>query len=127
MFTISKTFSFSASHQLTHLADTQPDHKCARLHGHNYQVELILSAPALDPDGFVVDYGELSDFKHYLDIQLDHRHLNDVLVYSQRTTAENLAKHLYETCQTFDWGRYVMAVRVSETSKTWAEYRVERA
>ncbi len=33
MFTITKEFHFSASHQLSHLPE---DHQCARLHGHNY-------------------------------------------------------------------------------------------
>ncbi|HUM68046.1 MAG TPA: 6-carboxytetrahydropterin synthase, partial [Chloroflexota bacterium] len=39
MYTISKQFHFSASHQLNGLP---LEHQCARLHGHNYEVELIL-------------------------------------------------------------------------------------
>ena len=42
MYTIAKQFTFSASHQLDHLPE---DHQCARLHGHNYVVEIVLSAP----------------------------------------------------------------------------------
>lgn len=54
---ITKEFGFSASHQLGGLAE---NHQCARLHGHNYVVELELSAAreALTPPGFVRDYGE---------------------------------------------------------------------
>lgn len=116
MYTISKQFHFSASHQLTGLP---PDHQCARLHGHNYVVELVLQAEALDEHGFVVDYLALRPFKEYLDETLDHRHLNDIFSFSP--TAENLARHLYTWARS-RWPQ-VTAVRLSETPRTWAEYR----
>ena len=119
MFRITKEFHFSASHQLTQLP---ADHQCARLHGHNYIVEVELSASDLDENGFVRDYHELTPLKRYIDDELDHRHLNDVLGHN-RVTAEFLARHLYDWCKT-RW-QEVSAVRVSETPKTWAEYRPE--
>jgi len=116
MFRICKEFHFSASHQLVHLPD---DHQCARLHGHNYVVAVELASETLNADGFVRDYHELKPLKVYIDDVFDHRHLNDVLaVYS---TAENLAKHFYDWCKAL-WPETV-AVRVSETPKTWSEYR----
>jgi 6-pyruvoyltetrahydropterin/6-carboxytetrahydropterin synthase len=116
MYTITKQFSFSASHQLDHLP---PDHQCARLHGHNYIVEVVIRCPLLDDRGFAqVDYGELDPFADYLKATLDHRHLDDVLPV--RTTAENLAKFLFDRAR--DLSPYVHAVRVSETPRTWAEY-----
>lgn len=115
MYCISKLFSFSASHQLHGLPDGHP---CARLHGHNYQVELVLSKSVLDERGFVVDYGDLKPFGQYLDETLDHRHLNDVL---EQPTAENLARHLYEVAWSL-WHDVHLCVRVSETPKTWASY-----
>ena len=51
-----------------------------RLHGHNYEVEVILQAAALDGVGFVKDYRELAALKEFLDAAVDHNHLNDVLV-----------------------------------------------
>jgi len=119
MFRITKEFHFSASHQLTELP---ADHQCARLHGHNYIVEVELSAADLNEHGFVRDYHELAPLKRYIDDELDHRHLNDVLGHNW-VTAEFLARHLYEWCQA-RW-QEVTAVRVSETPKTWAEYRPE--
>ena len=116
MYTITKEFHFSASHQLDGLPD---DHQCARMHGHNYIVEVILQADKLNDVGFVVDYGDLKPLKHYLDDCFDHRHLNDVLPF--QTSAENIAKYLYDWCKA-QWQETV-AVRVSETPKTWAEYR----
>ncbi|MCV9905997.1 6-carboxytetrahydropterin synthase QueD [Brucella sp. HL-2] len=119
MFRITKEFHFSASHQLTELP---ADHQCARLHGHNYIVEVELSAADLNAYGFVRDYHELAPLKRYIDDELDHRHLNDVLGH-HRVTAEFLARHLYDWCKV-RW-QEVTAVRVSETPKTWAEYRPE--
>lgn len=116
MYTIQKQFTFSASHQLEGLPD---NHQCARLHGHNYIIEVVLQWQTLDKVGFVVDYGELNPLKQYIDKNLDHRHLNDVLDF--QTSAENLAKHLYHFCKKL-WPQ-TKAVRISETPKTWAEYR----
>lgn len=117
MYRISKQFTFSASHQLMGVPEGHP---CSRLHGHNYIVEIELSGETLNSAGFVRDYLELSDLKQYIDDVLDHRHLNEVLG-DDNVTAERLAKHL------FDWSlerwSEVTALRVSETPKTWAEYR----
>lgn len=116
MYTITKQFSFSASHRLDHLP---PDHQCARLHGHNYMVEVVVKSPLLDDRGMAqLDYGQLDPFAAYLKDTLDHRHLNDVLPV--RSTAENLAKFLFDRARALS--PYVHAVRVSETPRTWAEY-----
>ncbi|KQZ49830.1 6-pyruvoyl tetrahydrobiopterin synthase [Rhizobium sp. Root149] len=117
MFRITKEFHFSASHRLDHLPE---DHQCNRLHGHNYIVVVELAGESLNADGFVRDYHDLKALKTYIDDQFDHRHLNDVLGHGY-TTAENLARHFYEWCK----ARFpeTSAVKVSETPKTWAEYR----
>lgn len=117
MFTITKEFHFSASHQLSGLPE---DHPCARLHGHNYIAVVELSSAELDANGFVLDYRQLAPLKSWIDETLDHRHLNDVLGHD-RVTSEVLAQTIY------DWAHarwpQVSAVRISETPKTWAEYR----
>jgi 6-pyruvoyltetrahydropterin/6-carboxytetrahydropterin synthase len=117
MYRITKEFHFSASHQLTELSK---DHPCARLHGHNYIVVVEMAAEELNLFGFVRDYRDLGSFKDYVDIQFDHRHLNDVLGHN-RVTGESLARHFYDWCKS----KFpeTTAVRVSETPKTWAEYR----
>lgn len=117
MYTITKEFHFSASHQLFGLPE---DHQCARLHGHNYIVVVELRSEDLNAHGFVRDYLDLAELKRYIDDELDHRHLNDVLG-DDCVTAERMARHFYDWCV----GRWaeVSAVKVSETPKTWAEYR----
>ncbi len=119
MFKITKEFSFEASHQLHGLP---PDHPCTRLHGHSYRVVMVLEGESLSEVGFVRDYRDLDAVKRFIDERLDHRHLNDVLPCNP--TAENLARFLFEKfrpafCE-------LAAVRVSETAKTWAEYRPPR-
>lgn len=117
MYIIHKEFHFSASHILHGLPD---DHPCSRLHGHNYIVEVELASETLDSAGFVRDYRELDALKRYIDVTLDHRHLNDVLG-ENNTTAEQIAKFLYDWSKA-QWAE-VVAVRVRETPKTCAEYR----
>ncbi len=116
MFRIRKEFHFSASHQLAHLP---AGHQCARLHGHNYIVVVELASEELNADGFVRDYHDLKALKTYIDETFDHRHLNDVL--DMPSTAENMAKHFYCWCKA-RWPE-TSAAMVSETPKTWAEYR----
>lgn len=117
MFTIRKTFHFSASHQLLQV---EAGHPCARLHGHNYEITVELQAPTLNDKGFVKDYLELAELKSYIDDVLDHRHLNEVSG-DDCVTAERLAQHLFDWCAT-RWDE-VSAVSVNETPRTFAEYR----
>src|SRR3954465_13614243 len=115
LFTITKEFSFSASHQLLGLPET---HQCRRLHGHNYIVKVKLSATGLRPPGFVMDYADLAPFKRLLDTEFDHRHLNEILL--AEPTAENLAEWLVRWCLNTHPEWPVKSVGVSETPKTWA-------
>lgn len=121
MFRIWKKFRFSAAHQLNGLPE---GHQCSRLHGHNYTIEVELSSDKLDLYGFVVDFGDLAPVKEYIDSQWDHRFLNEVPPFSEsgaNTTAENMARHLYQWCHE-RWPE-TTAVRVQETPTSWAEYR----
>ncbi|WP_199185685.1 6-pyruvoyl trahydropterin synthase family protein [Streptomyces carminius] len=119
MLSITKEFHFSASHRLDHLPQGHP---CGRLHGHNYVVELELGAhpDELTRPGFVRDYGELAIFRKWLDDTVDHRHLNDVLP-DRNPSAEHLAMWIYGMWK--EEFPQLIAVRVSETPKTWATYR----
>lgn len=117
MYEISKDFHFSASHVLDGLP---PHHPCGRLHGHNFIVRLHLAADELDNVGFVQDYGELADFKHWLDDAFDHQHLNDRVAFNP--TSENMTRYIYNKAHELGLTK-VAAVSWSETPKTWATYR----
>jgi 6-pyruvoyltetrahydropterin/6-carboxytetrahydropterin synthase len=121
MYTISKEFSFDASHSLEGLP---MGHPCTRLHGHTYTVIVELTAPELDEVGFVLDYRELKLIKTFIDEHLDHRHLNDIVDFNP--TAENLALYLFNRFAGLDFvpiGKYISAVTVKETPKTAATWR----
>lgn len=115
MFKIRKEFHFSASHSLCDLPETHP---CSRVHGHNYVVTVELKSLTLDKVGMVVDYRVLDPIKKFIDSELDHRHLNDVLPFNP--TAENMAGYLFELFKT-EFPQ-LSALEVSETPKTSARY-----
>jgi 6-pyruvoyltetrahydropterin/6-carboxytetrahydropterin synthase len=121
MYQVSKRFGISASHVLHGLGD---DHPCSRLHGHNYEIEILAQAAELDQRGFVVDFRELDDVKRWLDATLDHRHLNDVL--EGQPSAEAIARFVFEWCRSqlpVPVGERIVAVRAWETPRAYAEYR----
>lgn len=125
MFRIGKAWTFDAAHRLDGLP---PGHKCARLHGHTWRVEVILHYVSLTPPGFVVDFGELAPFGAYLKAELDHRCLNDVL--DLNPTSEVLAQHLagwFLENMPLGIADRLAAVRVSETASSWAEFQVAAA
>ena len=115
MYTITKEFHFSASHILNGLRDGHP---CGRMHGHNYIIKVELQRETLNEDSFVQDYNDLNPIKEYIDKELDHRHLNEII--PGQPSAENIAKHLY-------WKfkpefPLLSAIEVSETPKTNCRY-----
>lgn len=120
MYVIAKKFKFDAAHQLMGLAE---GHKCGNLHGHTYTVEISLMSQSLDAHGFVLDFNEMKPIKKYIDEELDHKFLNDVVPF--QTTSENLARHFYDKArELLDLrdGVLVDVVKVSETESTYAMY-----
>jgi 6-pyruvoyltetrahydropterin/6-carboxytetrahydropterin synthase len=120
-YVIGKHFDFSASHQLHGLPD---NHQCSRLHGHNYKIKVVIGNDELDATGFVIDYGELKVVREFIDRELEHKHLNDVLPFNP--TAENMAKYFYDTFSLMfrehEFNCKLIEVTVTETDKTFATY-----
>jgi len=85
-------------------------------------VTVHLRSKELNKQGFVRDYTELKIVKEYIDSQLDHRNLNDILS-PLNSSAENIAKMLYDQFKSRIPELY--AVEVSETPKTSAIYEPE--
>jgi 6-pyruvoyltetrahydropterin/6-carboxytetrahydropterin synthase len=121
MYRIGKRFTFEAAH---YLGGLPKGHKCAREHGHSYAVEVILKAAELSGPGFVADFADLDPVRRHLAGVYDHQLLNDVM--DVEPTSENLARVLFDWCAAtlpLPAGALVEAVRVGETSASWAEYR----
>jgi 6-pyruvoyltetrahydropterin/6-carboxytetrahydropterin synthase len=75
MMELRKTFQFEAAHLLPRLPKS---HKCRRLHGHSFKVEIVVNGE-LDPQlGWVQDYADISEAFKPLWRRLDHRYLNEV-------------------------------------------------
>jgi 6-pyruvoyltetrahydropterin/6-carboxytetrahydropterin synthase len=72
---IFKEFTFEAAHRLPNVP---AGHKCARLHGHSYRVELHVDGSVDDRAGWVCDFADLSTAMRPLLDQLDHYYLNEV-------------------------------------------------
>ena len=73
---LSRTFRFEAAH---HLPMVPPDHKCHRVHGHSYVVDVTLAGEVDPESGWLVDFGEIRErIDPVLRGELDHRLLNDV-------------------------------------------------
>ncbi len=68
-------FRFEAAHRLPKVP---AGHKCARLHGHSFRVELGVAGPVDESTGWLFDFQQLHDAWKPLFEQLDHRYLNDV-------------------------------------------------
>lgn len=88
---IFKIFSIEAAHRLPNLA---PSHKCSRLHGHSFRIEIHVSGPVREPAGWVQDFGELSTAFRPLFDRLDHSYLNEIDGLAN-PTSENLAKWIW--------------------------------
>lgn len=113
LYEIAKSFSFSAAHRLTKVAE---DHPCARIHGHNYVVTVWLESDTLTEEGFVLDYRDLDYIKTWIDSTFDHRNINDVI--EGESTAENMARLILVFCR--QHYSQVFKVEVKETDKTVA-------
>lgn len=114
---ISQAFKFEAAHRLPKVPET---HRCSRLHGHSYRVEVQLDGPVDPRTGFVVDFFDLES--SFADIvgALDHRCLNEVEGL-ENPTAENIAIWIWDRLASSL--RQISAVRVYETAECWAEYQ----
>lgn len=88
---IYKRFRFEAAHYLPHLPDA---HKCRRMHGHSFEVELRLRGPVDDWLGWVVDFADVKRAFAGLEERLDHRLLNEVEGL-ENPTSENIARWIW--------------------------------
>lgn len=89
---IYKEFHFEAAHRLPNVP---AEHKCARLHGHSFQVRIFVTGPVGNDSGWVMDFATLKELYAPLHEQLDHRYLNDI-VGLENPTSENIARWIWQ-------------------------------
>ena len=88
---IFKTFSLECAHRLPNVP---AGHKCARVHGHSFRVELHVTGPVDPVLGWVMDFADLKAAFEPLFQRLDHQYLNDVAGLDN-PTSENLARWIW--------------------------------
>ena len=89
---IFKVFTIEAAHRLPNVP---AGHKCARLHGHSFRIELRVSGEVGARTGWVMDFADIKTaFKPLYD-QLDHHYLNDIEGLDN-PTSERLAQWIWE-------------------------------
>jgi len=92
MFVLKIVTDFASAHSLR---DYPGD--CARLHGHNWQVEVSVCSQVLDDSGIVIDFREIKKQTKLVVKRLDHQYLNEIKPFDVlNPTAENIAKYFFE-------------------------------
>jgi len=113
-----KEYRFEAAH---HLPRVPAGHKCARVHGHSYKVEVFLTGPVDPETGWLVDFGVIDDiWNEKVHAVLDHRLLNEVPGL-ENSTCEVIAGWLWTTLR--PGLPTLSAVRVWETHDSCCAYR----
>ncbi|MDP9049533.1 MAG: 6-carboxytetrahydropterin synthase QueD [Acidobacteriota bacterium] len=89
---IFKEFTFEAAHRLPNVPQ---GHKCSRLHGHSFRVEIHVSG-AVDPQtGWLMDFADVGAAFKPLHRMLDHNYLNEIPGL-ENPTSEGIAQWIWE-------------------------------
>ncbi|HXI11614.1 MAG TPA: 6-carboxytetrahydropterin synthase QueD [Thermoanaerobaculia bacterium] len=72
---IFKEFTFEAAHRLPNVP---AGHKCGRLHGHSFRVEVFVSGAIGDDSGWIVDFADIKEKFDPVQKRLDHYYLNEI-------------------------------------------------
>ena len=140
MYGLKTEAAFDSAHFLTDYYG-----KCENLHGHRWRVEVTLAQPELQTEGtmrdMVLDFGVFKKAVRALADELDHTFLVEegslkaetlacleaegfsLTVLPFRTTAENLARYLFDRLS--EQGFPVAEVEVDETPNNRAFYRAD--
>ena len=86
-----KTFQIEAAHRLPNVPT---GHKCARLHGHSWRIEVAIEGPVGNDTGWVMDYADLKAAFQPIHDRIDHNYLNEIPGL-ENPTSERLAVWLW--------------------------------
>lgn len=115
MMELRRTYTLEAAHYLPCVPD---GHKCGRMHGHSYEVTVVVVGAVDARSGWVMDFADIDARVTATIRHLDHRCLNEIM---DNPTSENLAMWIYEELVSDD----VTAIEVSETARSKVIYRPE--
>jgi 6-pyruvoyltetrahydropterin/6-carboxytetrahydropterin synthase len=89
---LARDFTFEAAH---HLPLAPEGHKCRRLHGHSFRVEISVEGEVDSATGWLLDYGTIREIVEPVRARLDHYCLNDIEGL-ENPTSENLCRWIWE-------------------------------
>ena len=116
---LTKTFTFEAAH----LLPTFPEgHKCRRLHGHSFAVEIVVEGEVDPARGYLIDYGDIKEACQPIRKQLDHYYLNEIEGL-ENPTSENIARWIWQRLK--PTLPPLTAIIIHETCTSRCEYRGE--
>ena len=116
-----KEIGFEAAHRLPNVP---PEHKCHRMHGHSFRVEVQVAGEVDERMGWLVDFGEIAAIvEPILKNELDHRTLNDVPGL-ENATSEVLCAWLWRRLEPIV--PFLTAITVHETCTARCTYRGPR-
>lgn len=87
-----RSYNFEAAHQLPHVPS---GHKCARVHGHSFGVEVVVQGTVDQTLGWCIDYGDIDAIWQPLYQAFDHHFLNEIPGL-ENPTSENLARFIWD-------------------------------
>ena len=114
---LERIYRFEAAH---FLPKVPAGHKCARMHGHSYCVEVVIEGEVDVERGWVMDFAEIDEHAAPLVRQLDHQVLNEI---------DGLGNPTSELLAVWWWDKLVprlpglVEVVVSETPTSRCIYR----
>lgn len=120
MYELTIEAAFSSAHNLRGYEGA-----CENLHGHNWRVEVSVTAERLDAIGMALDFKVLKNRTKETMEYLDHKYLNEVEPFkTENATAENIARYIFKTLsgKLNDGNIKVSKVKVWESDKAAAAY-----
>lgn len=120
MFELMVETNFSAAHQLRGYKG-----KCEYLHGHNWKVQIHVSADRLNEIDIVMDFHDLKHIANEVTGSLDHTFLNDIFPFTEKNpSSENIAKWVYDSLKKKINSEHIQlnAVTVWESDSASATY-----
>ncbi len=114
---LERSYRFEAAH---FLPKVPPQHKCSRMHGHSYQIQLAIEGEVDGELGWVMDFAAIDEHAMPLVRQLDHQILNEI---------DGLANPTSELLAIWWWQRLraglpqLVEVIVAETESSRCIYR----
>ena len=87
-----REYRFESAHFLPKVPE---GHRCRRMHGHSFKIDVVLGGPMNEESGFLIDFYDVDRVVQPVIDSLDHRLLNEIPGL-ENPTSEILARYVYD-------------------------------